>query len=91
MDITLQGNVEQLIQRLVQQGSFPSAEAAVSSLIMNSLKSLTNDVDKSIRLTDLPVAFDESFVVPDLPYSSPSVVVQARIANTPRLPDPIFD
>jgi len=91
MDITLQGNVEQLIQRLVQQGSFPSAEAAVSSLIMNSLKSLTNDVDKSIRLPDLPVAFDESFVVPDLPYSSPSVVVQARIANTPRLPDPIFD
>ena len=91
MDITLQGNVEQLIQRLVQQGSFPSAEAAVSSLIMNSLKSLTNDADKSIRLPDLPVAFDESFVVPDLPYSSPSVVVQARIVNTPRLPDPIFD
>lgn len=91
MDITLQGNVEQLIQRLVQQGSFPSAEAAVSSLIMNSLKSLTNDVDKSIRLPDLPVAFDESFAVPDLPYSSPSVVVQARIVNTPRLPDPIFD
>jgi hypothetical protein len=91
MEITLHGTVEQLIQRLVQQGSFPNAEAAVSSLLMNSLESLTNDVDKSIRLPDLPVAFDESFVVPDLPYSSPSVVVQARIVNTPRLPDPIFD
>lgn len=58
---------------------------------MNSLESLTNDVDRSVRLPDSPVAFDESFVVPDLPYSGPSLVVQARIVNTPRLPDPIFD
>ena len=32
MVITLQGTAEQLIQRLVAQGAFPSAESAVSSL-----------------------------------------------------------
>ncbi len=91
MDITLHGNVEQLIQRLVQQGSYPNAEAAVSSLVLKSLGSLTNDVDRSIRLPDLPVTFDESFVVPDFPYFGPSVVVKASLVNTPRLPDRIFD
>jgi hypothetical protein len=91
MDITLHGKAEQLIQRLVQQGSYPNAEAAVSSLILKSVGSRTNDIDRSIRLPDLPVAFDDSFVVPDFPYSSPSVVVKARLVNTPRLPDRIFD
>ena len=36
MVITLQGTAEQLIQRLVAQGAFPSAESAVSSLLLRS-------------------------------------------------------
>jgi hypothetical protein len=91
MVITLQGTAEQLIQRLVAQGAFPSAESAVSSLLLRSAVMFPTIGENSSRLPDEPVAFDEQFDIPDFPHSGEAKVVEARLANLPRLPDPIFD
>ena len=91
MDITLHGAVEQFIQRMVQQGSFPNAEAAVSSLLMQSAEAFTNEALTLMRLPDPPVAFEEQFEVPDFPYCGDSSIVKPSITTMPRLPDPVFD
>jgi hypothetical protein len=91
MVITLQGTAEQLIQRLVAQGAFPSAESAVSSLLLRSAVMFPTIGEISSRLPDEQVAFDEQFDIPDFPYSGEVKVVKARLATLPRLPDPIFD
>ncbi len=89
--ITLHGNAEQLIQRLVAQGTFPSAESAVSSLLLRSAVMFPTIGGDSSHLPDEPVAFDEQFDIPDFPHSGEAKVVEARFATLPRLPDPISD
>jgi hypothetical protein len=91
MVITLQGTAEQLIQRLVAQGAFPSAESAVSSLLLRSAVMFPTIGENSSRLPDEPVAFDEQFDIPDFPHGGEAKVVESRLATLPRLPDPIFD
>ena len=91
MVINLHGHAEQLIQRLVAQGAFPSAESAVSSLLLRSAMMFPSLIGNSPRLPDEPVAFDEPIDIPDFPHSGESKVVEAHLATLQRLPDPIFD
>lgn len=91
MDITLHGAAKQLIQRLVAQGTFPSAETAVNSLLMRSAELFPGISGISSGLPDEPVAIDEQNDIPHFPRYGPSTVIEPRLSTLPRLPDPIFD
>ena len=72
MDITLHGTAKQLIQRLVAQGAFPSAESAVNSLLLRSAELFPGISGISLRLPDEPFAFDEQFDITNFPHRGES-------------------
>ena len=91
MDITLHGAAKQLIQRLVAQGVYPNAESAVNSLLLRTAVLIPSTNGTSLRLPNLPVAFDEQFDIPDFPRTGKPQVVEVRLSTLPRLPDRVFD
>lgn len=67
MEVTIDGKAEMIVKKLVELGKFPSADSAVSEVILRTFW----DPDKLLTqstLPDPPIAFDEQLQVPDFPY-----------------------
>ena len=82
MKVTLHGNVELYVKRLVDSGAFPSAESAVNSLVAQ----LATNNGVPPRLPNPIGEIEEQPTIPDFPRGV-GVSVVIRQASTPRLPD----
>ena len=82
MNITLHGNVELYVKRLVDSGAFPSAESAVNSLVAQ----LSTIDDVPARLPSPIGEIDEQPTIPDFPRGV-GVPIVLRQGSVPRLPD----
>lgn len=82
MNITLQGNGELYVKRLVDSGAFPSAESAVNSLVAQ----LSTIDGVPARLPSPIGEIDEQPTIPDFPRGV-GVPIVLRQGSVPRLPD----
>ena len=88
MEVTINGNAETIVKKLVELGRFPSADSAVNEVILRTFSNLSEQVLAQSTLPDPPIAFDEQLQVPDFPYRVRQQVGVVAVAGH-RLPDPM--
>jgi hypothetical protein len=89
MDITIAGNAETIVKRLVEIGRYPSPDSLVNEAILRTFPHLQLLPSQERILPD-PVSLEEPVSVPDFPYRE-SLPVRVTLSKSHRLPDPIFD
>jgi hypothetical protein len=89
MEVTIQGNAELIVKKLVGEGRFPSPDRLVAEAILRTFIDLSS-TNHEHRLLPNPVIEEEPIVLPAFPHHE-SVPVVAKPMTTPRLPDRIFD
>ena len=91
MDITLVGNAENLVKRLVERGAFPTPDSAANSLIAKFASETSFDADPNFRLPDIVFSIDDVTCVPDFPRQSSQLVVvqQSTTLRLPEILDPV--
>lgn len=85
MEVTINGNAEMIVKKLVELGRFPSADCAVNEVI---LRIFSDQVLAQSNLLGTPIAFDEQLQVSEFPYRTCHPVTTISIAGK-RLPDPV--
>jgi Arc/MetJ-type ribon-helix-helix transcriptional regulator len=88
MEVTINGNAEMIVKKLVELGRFPSADSAVNEVILRTFSDLSDQLLAQSTLLDPPIAFDEQVQVPDFPYRTRQLVAVVTVASH-RLPDPM--
>ena len=88
MEVTINGNAETIVKKLVELGRFPSADSAVNEVILRTFSDLSDQVLAESNLPDPPIAFDEQLQVPSFLYRARQPVATVTIAGK-RLPDPV--
>ena len=91
MDITLVGNAENLVKRLVERGAFPTPDSAANSLIAKFASETSFDANPNFRLPDIAFSIDDVTSIPDFPRQSskPVVVQQSTTLRLPEILDPV--
>ena len=67
MDITLVGNAENLVKRLVERGAFLTPDSAANSLLAKFASETSLETNPNLRLPDLAFSVDDATSVPDFP------------------------
>ncbi len=88
MEVTINGNAEMIVKKLVELGRFPSADSAVNEVILRTFSNLSEQVLAQSTLPDPAIAFDEQLQVPDFPYRARQPVAVVTVVGN-RLPDPM--
>lgn len=88
MEVTLNGNAELIVKKLVELGRFPSADSAVNEVILRTFLDFSDQVLAQSTLPDAPIAFDEQLLLPDFPYRVRQPMGEIAVAGH-RLPDPM--
>ena len=89
MEITIAGNAESIVKRLVEIGRYPTPDSLVNEAILRTFPDLQTNSAKGQILPD-PITIEEPVSIPDFPYRE-SLPVSVSISQSHRLPDPIFD